>query len=209
MSGLDFTGLGDLAAKGSNTPAGWEPLAREQLGLGVGLFFDQSLAATGWANIWVRPFEVIVLSAGTISGREFGEDAGVERDLRRSTDDVFHGVRTLIAGTKYSESYEYAHESPPNMSALKGKGSPVSSLMASVSVRCAAYAEGVEMHMYGAQPAKFLICGNRAEKSKAKVHAALKEHCFPWITGSEKITNEGQRDALMIGLLHFYRKGRP
>ena len=38
----------------------------------------------------------------------------------------------------------------------------------------------------------------KADKKEA--HDALKRDVFPWLVGSESVTNEHQRDALLLGL---------
>ena len=101
------------------------------------------------------------------------------------------------------QGYELAHESPPNPGQVKGGG--VGSLMAAQSVRNAAALMGRPIEMLGAQPGKRLVCGN-ANASKPEAHAALKLHCFPWIEGSERVTNEATRDALIVALLWLYRQ---
>lgn len=163
------------------------------------LAFDQSLTATGWVQVVSMPGFTTVTGAGKFSAPEGANS--IETQLRRGVE-VFEQsvVRIDIA---IGQGYSVIHESPPNPAAVKGGG--VGSLMAAQSVRNAAALMATSIEMLGAQPAKKLVCGS-AKATKTEAHAALKETCFPWIEGSERVTNEATRDALMIALLWLYRQ---
>lgn len=197
---LDFSGLGDLAQRSAKAAKpGWEPLTQADLGAGQVLFFDQSLTATGWVKVVSWPGHTQVTEAGKIKVPT--GDNSVETMLRRGVE-IFEQTVVLIDGA-IGMGYSVAHESPPNPAQVKGGG--YGSLMSAQSVRNAAALMQVEIVMLGAQPAKKIICGS-AKADKIEAHAALKQHCFPWIEGSEKVTNEATRDALMGALLWLYRQ---
>lgn len=203
MTGLDFTGLGDLAKGTVKAKADWQPLTLDDLGLGKILFFDQSLTASGWVKVTRDERGCRVDAAGVI--KEVKEhDAmkrGVERDLSRGVT-VFE-VAFMLIENAISDDYEVAHESPPHAGNVTGGGT--SSLMAAQAVRCAAALAQTPIEALGAQPAKTLVCGSSKAK-KPEAHAALKAHCFPWIEGVDMVTNEATRDALMGALLWLRRR---
>lgn len=199
---LDFSGLGDLAKKGpAKIGAGWVPPTPADFGEGRVLAFDQSLTATGWAKVISEGGTITVTSAGKFSDTHAEEKNSIETQLRRGVD-VFERAYLLIDQAKVS-GCSLAHESPPNPAAVKGGG--YGSLLAAQSIRIAAALAEMNIEMLGAQPAKRLVCGN-ANAKKTEAHAALKEHCFLWIRGSEHVTNEATRDALMVALLWLYRR---
>lgn len=204
MSSLDFTGLADLAKRDpAKVAQPWEPPSLDDFGYGRVLAFDQSLTATGWIELVHPPGRGMqVVDVGSIKVPEAVK--GVETDLRRGVI-VYREARHLICYARIRGCC-FVHESPPNMAALKGKGSPVSSLMAAQAVRCAAEEENVEIEMLGAQPAKKLVSNQSKEKTIA--HDMLKQHYLPHIEGGEKVTNEGQRDALLLALLKLHRSPR-
>lgn len=197
---LDFSGLTDLAKQSpEKAKAGWAPLRQEDLGEGMVLFFDQSLTATGWVKVVSGPGLTQVAAAGKFPSLP-GENS-IETQLRRGVQ-VFEHAYVLI-DQAVGVGYEVAHESPPNPKAVKGGG--YGSLLAAQSVRNAAALVGVPIEQLGAQPAKKLICGS-AKADKSEAHAVLKAECFPWIEGSEHVTNEATRDALMGALLWLHRR---
>ncbi len=198
MSGLDFSGLGDLAKGTVKAKGEWEPLTLTRLAPGHVLALDQSLTATGWVYLRVEGGNCFVANAGKFGGGFDDLTRGVEQDLQRGN--LIYDKNQ--AGVMASD-LRYVHESPPHAGNVKGGGT--SSLMAAQSVRNAASNVGVGITMLGAQPAKRLICGN-ANARKPEAHAALKQHCFPWIFGVDLVTNEATRDALMLALLHLARK---
>lgn len=196
---LDFSGLGDLAQ--NRTKAEWEPLRWEDLGHGTVLAFDQSLTATGAILLHNDARGARVYIAEKWSPVDAPKS--VLTDLRRGAI-VYRSACAMMRRVSGLGNVSVVHESPPNMAALKGKGSPVSSLMAAQALWCAAEEVGVELTMLGAMPAKKLVCGN-SKATKPEAHAALKQHCLPWIEDSEKVTNEAHRDALMVALLKLVR----
>lgn len=197
---LDFSGLGDLA----KTPVeqvtkGWAPLTPADLGQGRVLAFDQSLTACGWVAVESVAGRIEVIGADKVPDPYADDPKGVERDLKRSV----HVFRQALAVIDILRDYALAHESPPNPSQVKGGGT--GSLMGAVAVRAAAAVHNRPIEMLGAQPGKKIVCGS-GTATKAEAHRALKEHCFPWIRGSEAVTNEATRDALMVALLWLYRR---
>lgn len=206
MSNLDFSGLKDLATAGPKAePKGWVPLTPEVLGYGTVLCFDQSLTATGCLLLQhVYPASAPqVYSASQWQDKHDGKD--VLTSLKRGVK-VFEQARAVIQGLGSPIPVDgIVHESPPNPAAVKGGG--YSSLLAAQALRCAVAAEGHEVEMLGAQPAKKLVCGN-ANAKKTEAHKALKETVLPWVVNSQQVTNEATRDALMVGLLWLYRRPR-
>lgn len=198
----DFSGLSDLAKAPERAVKGaWEPLRQSDLGEGMVLAFDQSLTATGWVTVSSGPGLTVVTGAGKIKDLPGDLENSIETMLRRGVN-IFEQAVAII-DPALGQGYELAHESPPNPAQVKGGG--YGSLMAAQSVRNAASVFNKPIVMLGAQPAKKLICGStKAEKKDA--HAALKLHCFPWIAGSDQVTNEATRDALMVALLWLYRR---
>lgn len=198
---IDFTGLRDLAKDPEKAKVGFSPLQPEDLGDGSILFFDQSLTATGWVKVRKVAGQVLVAASGVIPNDYSDAKNSIETQLCRGVT-VFEHAVALLDSAK-TEGYDVAHESPPNPAQVKGGG--YGSLLAAQSVRNAAALIDIPIEMLGAQPGKKLVCGNgNAEKKVA--HAALKETCFPWISGSEQITNEAKRDALIGALLWLHRR---
>lgn len=202
---LDFSGLTDLAAKGTKAKQEWQPLTAADLGYGSVLCFDQSLTATGTVLLQhVYPgTNPVVVKAQQWSTDFEGKD--VLTSLRRG-EHVYRNAITAIHWACDVGIDMIVHESPPNPAAVKGGG--YSSMLAAQALRCAVVAcegEGVDVEMLGAQPAKKLVCGN-ANADKKTAHAALKESVLPWIVNSQQITNEATRDSLMIGLLWLSRR---
>jgi len=198
---LDFSGLGDLAQRSTKAAKpGWQPLIQADLGAGQVLFFDQSLTATGWVKVASIPGMTTVVEAGKIKVPDGPNE--VETMLRRGVA-VFEQSVVLI-DQALTEGYSVAHESPPNPKQVRGGG--YGSLMSAQAVRNAAALMQAEITMLGAQPAKKIVCG-KATADKIVAHAALTEHCFPWINGARSwVTNEATRDALMGALLWLYRQ---
>ena len=99
---------------------------------------------------------------------------------------------------------EFVHEGPPI-----GGGKfirPESSLLGGAAMRFALLMLGMSPHrMIQPQSHKLFICGDR-KATKKDHHAALKVLATDLgISGMEHITNEDQRDALSVGLLHLTR----
>ena len=197
----DFSGLGDLAKDPAKTKGAWRSLEPADLGEGKVLAFDQSLTATGWVAVTSGNGIVDVTRAGTVADGWTDMPKGVERDLRRGVA-VFEQSLLLVEWAR-DHGYRLSHESPPNPSQVKGGGT--GSLMGAVAVRSAVAVYDRHIEMLGAQPAKKIVCGNGNADKKA-AHAALKEYCFTWIGGSDLVTNEATRDALMNALLWLYRQ---
>lgn len=197
MSNLDFSGLRDIST--IKAKKGWAPLTLDDLGYGSAWCFDQSLSATG-----VLLVERDAQGLAVYSPQQWKKDHEGQQVVDWLTQgvEIFTAARPLIRD--FGRVVAYVHESPPNPAALK-KGNSVSSLLAAQALRCAAAAEGVEFEMVGAQSGKALVCGN-ANAKKAEAHAALKAHVLPWVEGSQKITNEAMRDALMVGLVWLKRR---
>lgn len=190
-------------AKASKTSKGtvWQPLRQEHLGEGMVLFFDQSLTATGWVQVVSVPGLTKVVKAGKVKDLPGALENSIETQLRRGVN-VFEEATVLI-DRAIGQGYEIAHESPPNPAQVKGGG--FGSLMSAQAVRCAAALMQADILMLGAQPGKKLICG-KANADKKTAHDALKDTCFPWIEGSDLVTNEATRDALIGALLWLYRR---
>jgi hypothetical protein len=207
VSNLDFSGLTDLAEAGpKSAPKAWTPLIPEVLGFGTVLCFDQSLTATGALILRHTPSEgVVVLRSEKWSTDWEGKEVIIS--LRRGIDVYRHTKRTIEDARRIGAPFDsVAHESPPNPAAVKGGG--YASLLAAQALWCACEEMGIgEPEMLGAQPAKKIICGNGNAK-KAEAHKALRNTVLPWVGNSNLVTNEAQRDALMVGLLWLYRRPR-
>lgn len=202
MTGLDFSGLGDLAKGTTKGKKGWTPLTLDDLGDGIVLGMDQSLTASGWVLLAKFGPEIEVVVTGVLSGGYDEEKSGLLTSLKRGVAlESLYRSGPLDAAIRANA--EVAHESPPTPGRTKDSG--ISSLLSALAFRIACAAEGIEPLMYGAQPAKALVCGN-ANAKKAEAHAALRSIVFPWIPGSHLVTNEAKRDALMICLLHLARR---
>ena len=201
----DFSGLSDLAKEPARAVKGqWQPLTPADLGSGRVLFFDQSLTATGWVKVVSMPGLTQVVDAGTFKAP--GGDNSMETQFTRGVA-VFEQAVALLARA-VPEGYSLAHESPPNPAQMKSKGGGVASMLAAQSVRNACAVYDITPTMLGALPGKKLVSGLDSKASKAQVHAVLKETCFPWIEGSNIVTNEHTRDALIGALLYLYRQPR-
>lgn len=201
MGALDFSGLGDLAKQDPKIKPGWQPPIPADFGEGRVLAFDQSLTATGWVKVISEGGTITVTSASKFSDTHAEEKNSIETQLRRGVD-VFERAYLVVDTAKVS-GFALVHESPPNPAQVKGGG--YGSLLAAQAIRIAAALAEMKIEMLGAQPGKKLVCGNHNAK-KTEAHAALKTHCFPWIRGSEHVTNEATRDALIVALLWLYRR---
>lgn len=199
---LDFSGLADLAKQSPAKAAkGWEPPTPADFGEGRVLTFDQSLTATGWAKVVSEGGTITVTAASKFPDPLSGQANTIETQLQRGVS-VFEQAYVVIDQAK-AAGFALAHESPPNPAQVKGGG--YGSLLAAQAIRIAAALAEMKIEMLGAQPGKKLVCGNHNAK-KTEAHAALKTHCFPWIRGSEHVTNEATRDALIVALLWLYRR---
>lgn len=199
---LDFSGLSDLAA---NPTGGWAlPVMSDVVRPGPPmsvLAFDQSLTSTGAVLVVRDSLMVRVDYSVTLRGGET-EAKGFVHDYRRAIA-IERQVRQRVAWVRAQQAMigrlMVVHETPPvGSKRLPGAGS--SSKAAGQAVWSACDEFGIEPVMLNSQQAKKWVCGNH-KADKAEAHAALRQHVFPWLVGSKKITNEHERDAVLLALL--------
>lgn len=163
---------------------------------GTVLAFDQSIANTGWVllesdkeGIWVR-------DCGSLAVPPEGYPKGHAGTLLRADHlAVLAGPVLRIPVTTV------VHETPP---VATGKMSrPESSLVSAAVIRQAALREGHTVVMVSNQHSKKVIAGNGNADKKAW-HAAMEQ--MPWHHFGTKPTNEGQRDAMCLGLTWLIEK---
>jgi hypothetical protein len=186
--------------KKSRTPE-WTPLTISQFRSGKVLAFDQSL----------RGCSVVAMSAktGTYSGHhtlnvfavKTFKTNEVEADGHEGTLQQYVALEMKIAQwmtqQNFSTDWQVVHETPPVGGGLMAR--PESSLLAAAAVRTATRGYCLRP-MIGRQKHAKLICGNGNAK-KTEHHAALKQSAIDLnISGFEKVTNEGLRDACSIAL---------
>lgn len=203
-SGLDFSALGNLAKE--QAKGGWQPITPADLATGYGLFFDQSLTNTGWVELLVsQERKVGVVGAGTI--RPMGVDESLTSfnlDFARGTSIFKQIVMTPRWGaTGAGANFDViAAEMPPVGFKVKGEGS--SSRLAGQAIFDAFCTSTKTVRLISSQAAKKTMTGRGSKVTKKEAQDAMVANCFPWIEGSEKVTNEHTRDALMNGLHWFY-----
>lgn len=198
---LDFSGLSHLSE--AQKKGAWSPLTPADLHPGYGLFYDQSLTNTGWVELLVTPEHVVrVVNAGMIKPQESPGLTGFALDFARGNSifaQIFKSPRLT-----HSDGYDVvAIETPPIGFKVKGDGTS-SKLAGQAIINAYAFAPR-EVVLIQSQAAKKTMTGKGAKVTKAEAHAAMRLHCFGWVEGTEKVTNEHTRDALMNGLHWFSR----
>lgn len=169
------------------------------------LCFDQSLNSTGFVVLSrSRARNVEIEKSVTLRGESAkGDLTGFEADYARAlhTEDLVSRVLYQWADPGLSE---IIHETPP-VGSKKIPGAGISSRMAGQAIRSAASGRGLarQVVMLNAQQAKTFVCGN-SKADKAEAHAAMRQH-FGYLPGFEMVTNEHERDALLLGLLRMAR----
>lgn len=217
---VDLSALADLTKGTKKKSDQWSPLTADRL---IGhkqtlICFDPSLRSTGMVVLRRRAGEVpqihssqtLRISQGTgASGFEsdYRQAYLLEEAVRTALDQFAWDARGWII--EWGETF-VVHEMPP-VHAPKGTR-PTSSLMAGQAIRSAAASKrityvsrmatiyGSKIAMVNAQQAKRLVCGN-PNADKPEVHEVLRETVLPELVGHQQVTNEHERDALMVGLV--------
>lgn len=203
MSGPDFSGLVAPGSDRTKRAPAWRPLQVGDLTPGAEvLAFDQSLRSTGWVMAYLPESgaNVNVLRAGTLRTVP-GAERGPQQNLG-SAIEMYDQVDRVLARCLRLDTV-VVYETPP----VGGKmARPESSLLSALAILLALRnrAPNRWATMVSAQKAKRLICGN-ANADKQVAHKALFDHCAPWITYYELVTNEHTRDALMLALTAMRR----
>jgi hypothetical protein len=169
------------------------------------LAFDQSIRATGWTVISThcRQGAEVVLASSQLT--KTPEQRGWESTLADATTLALK-LRDLLHHLKADLAFpidQVVHELPIAGRLKGGKPKrPESSALAALGVRLVAHDFGLPLTALAAQSAKRLVTGDiRSEKREA--HTALAQ--LPWLQGQDKLTNEGKRDAALLGLLWLAR----
>ncbi len=200
---VDLSSLKDVAQQ---APGAWSPLTAESLaGPPTTVFcFDQSLTSTG-VVVLDRDHDGSILVSRSETIRPKSEQSSFEEDYERAlqVEDEVAEVLLSVTDIHYARLVRIVHETPLVLNArtfrTAGPRGGVPGRMAGQSVRSAAHRYGLDawVRMINSQQAKKLICGN-AKADKKEAHAALKT--CTWIRGLDQVTNEHERDALLLGL---------
>lgn len=160
--------------------------------------FDQSIANTGWVYLVSDHKGVTVIGCGSLAVPPAGYPKGHEGTLLRAdhlgflVDDVF---RSRMAPEMV------VHETPPIATGKMSR--PESSLVAAAVIRQVAQRHDYKISMVSNQHSKKVLVGN-GNADKKQWHKALDR--LPWSHLGQKPTNEGQRDALCLGLTYLLEK---
>lgn len=186
-------------------PAVWTPPSLSDYRPGKVIAFDQSLGACAVVALWCthpegRPPVLHVNAAETF--RTESTAKGHEGNFQR-TMDLTTQIGQWMSARNFAGDWQIVHEAPPS-----GGGTirhPESSILASVAVRYATHGYTLRP-MVNRQAHAKLICGD-GNADKKTHHAALKRLMTEYpITNADKITNEGKRDALSLGLCCLARR---
>lgn len=163
------------------------------------LAFDQTLGNTGW--VWLQVWQdgtPEVAMTGTCTPPTVDKKVkGHELNLLRS---VALQQEMLVLIDSMSHALDIVlHETPPVGNRM---ARPESSLLAAHCIAYACNLRGVPRLSVGAQRAKSVVCGNGNAK-KAEAHAALRKRYATSIEEFDQVTNEHQRDALMLALVYL------
>lgn len=188
---MDLSALAELRVDAKPKPAFVLPAAGE-FREGIVLAFDQSFSSTGWVNLRMGSGLCDVISTGTYR-TPVGLLRGGEQDLERAHA-LFDYTTGVIAHVFPSV---VLYESPP-----KGHGvrHPEVSLLCALAIRLAAAGLSIPTASVHAKTGKKMVTGN-SNADKKVAHAALMS--LGWIQGLGLVTNEGQRDAMLVGLAHL------
>ena len=172
----------------------WEPPSR--FADDTVLVFDQSLSATGWVVLEGDQNVLTVLTAGSIRLRAADFPGGHEGTLLKAmavADQVDSVVDRLARVVSH-----VVHEEPPL--AVGRMTRPESSLLAALCVRLAAERARLRVSTVQNQHSKKVLTGASREVTKKQWHAGLDRLT---IVGRDKATNEGERDALCLGVTYL------
>lgn len=159
--------------------------------------FDQSIANTGWVHLVSGQQGVHVRECGSLAVPPDGFPKGHEGTLLRAdtlglmVDDV---LRRLPVTT-------VVHETPPIATGRMAR--PESSLVSAAIIRQIARRHGHEVVMVSNQHSKKVLVDN-GNATKPEWHRALER--LPWHHTGSRPTNEGQRDAMCLGLTWLIEK---
>jgi len=158
---------------------------------GTILVFDQSVSATGWV-VLASAKDLRVLAAGSFLLPAVDYPSGHEGTLRRGVV-ITQQAEEVLTRYHFFGISRVIHEAPP----VGGRmARPESSLVAALAVRVAAERFGLPVSCVQNQHSKKVLTGS-ATVDKKDWHRALGRYS---IDGKHKVTNEGQRDALCLGL---------
>ena len=171
------------------------PAARD-IQSGTVLAFDQSFSSTGWVYLKMEEGVCRVMFAGTHK-TSAGLLRGGEQDLERAHS-LYREVNLIIH--RHPDADVVLYETPP-----KGPGvrHPEVSLLCALSIRLAAAGYGIPFAAIHAKSGKKMLTGN-ANADKKMAHTALMT--LDWIDGLAMVTNEGQRDAMLVALTYLRNK---
>lgn len=182
------------------------PPIRPGLADGYVMAIDQSLSATGWVVLQVENGAAYVASANSLflplepKGGLPALPKGHEGNLRRAVAIHQHLTQAMALWKKEREGLVVVHEHPP----LGGRMMrPESSLLAAGAVRIAAAEHGLPVVMVDNQHSKALLAGAR-NVTKSEWHKGLILFAIQGVHAS----NEGQRDALCLGITHCIDKAQ-
>ncbi len=169
--------------------------------------FDPSLASTGYVEVERDHTGAIhVWRSETFRPKPHGLKS-FEQDFHEAQQVEIWAVKIFINGPFSGGAI--VHETPAvaNAKSSRRNGPRVGlpGRLSAQAIRSAAHrmCPGTEIVMLNAQQSKKVICGNhKAEKKEA--HDALKR--ATWIGGLDKVTNEHERDALLLALNLFSRR---
>ena len=189
---MDLSALVDLRVDAKAKPA-FALRTADQFMSGTVLAFDQSFSSTGWVMLRMTDGLCWVLDAGTYK-TPAGDLRGGEQDLERAHA-LYREANQIIERNK--DAGVVLYESPP-----KGHGvrHPEVSLLCALSIRLAAAGTGIPFASVHAKKGKKMMTGD-ANADKKVAHAALMS--LPWIEGLDMVTNEGQRDAMLVALAYL------
>ena len=163
------------------------------------LCFDQTLTSTGFAVLQRRDNDISIIARDTLRSKT--EKEGFEGDFDQALQ-IEQQMEDKVAEWGSIARILIVHETPAVANKrTMAKGGPrvgVSSRMAGQALRSVAKRYGVPVMMLNSQAAKKFVCGNY-KADKAEAHASLRN--LTWLEGLDTLTNEHQRDAVLLGLL--------
>lgn len=163
--------------------------------------FDQSLTNTGLVVMRRFTAGLRVISSRTL--RPVGVPAGnsgFETDFARALSMEVQ-MEQVLTGYQHVAQHPLVVHEMPAVGSRRLPGAGNSSKMAALSLRSAARILGISEHvrMVNSQKAKKIVCGN-AKADKKEAHAALTRDILSRVPGGDLVTNEHERDAVMVGL---------
>lgn len=210
-----MSALGDFrpdVTRGPHQPGKveWTPPTREDLGVGRILAVDQSLSRTGLVALEHDGTELWVSVSRTLRGVARGA-TGREKDLGEFTDlyAQFIDLLTPLAANTTWSSWEVVHETPPLGNGMRNAES---SLLAAAALRAAVHLLGMPLLPSIAPVTHRTRMAGRttfrgpgegqitSQEGKRRYHEYLARTAASVGLDTRLVTNEGQRDALAIGL---------